>query len=127
MFSGTRDIKLSFPLGQGQPLTLEGFSDSDHAGCPDSRQSTSGYVFKLVSTTIKQRSVATSTLEAEYMALALATKQYLWLLRGLEELGYSTDDLRYSLSTDNTGVDDLVHNPRIRANISKSPITSHVN
>ena len=117
-------MKLLFPYGQQssneQPLslTLEGFMDSDYAGCPITLHSTSGYVFKLAGATIcwksrKQWSVATSILEAEYMALALATKQYLWLLRGLEELGYPSNLLNHSLSTNNTGADDLVHNPRI--------------
>src|SRR5258706_14207569 len=94
---GTRDIKLSFPYSQQQSasdahasdaLILEGFTDSDFAGCPDTRRSISGYIFKLANCAIswrsrKQKSVATSTPEAEYMALAFAIKHYLWLLRGL--------------------------------------------
>jgi len=77
---GTRSLKLTYPLGK--PLILQGFTDSDYAGCPDTRRSTSGYVFKLADCTIawrsrKQRSVATSSTEAEYMALSLAVKQYL--------------------------------------------------
>src|SRR5258706_5952449 len=75
---GTRDIKLSFPYSQQQhnasdALILERFTDSDFAGCPDTRRSTSGYIFKLANCAIswrsrKQKSVATSTPEAEYMA-----------------------------------------------------------
>jgi hypothetical protein len=120
---GTRDIRLSFPYSQQQQqqhnasnaLILEGFTDSDFAGCPDTRRSTSGYIFKLANCAIswrsrKQKSVATSTPEAEYMALAFAVKHYLWLLRGLQEFGY---DITHSISTDNTGADDLAHNPRI--------------
>ena len=45
------------------------------------------------------------------MALAFAVKHYLWLLHGLQEFGYC--DITYSLSTDNTGADDLAHNPWI--------------
>ena len=121
---GTRDIKLSFPYSQQQQhqpntsnaLIFEGFTDSDFAGCPDTCRSTSGYIFKLANCAIsqrsrKQKSVATSTPEAEYMALAFAVKYYLWLLRGLQEFGYC--DITHSLSTDNTGADDLVHNPWI--------------
>ena len=44
------------------------------------------------------------------MALAFAVKHYLWLLHRLQEFGY---DITHSLSTDNTGTDDLAHNPRI--------------
>ena len=126
---GTRDIRLSFPYSQQQQqpnasnasndsnaLILEGFTDSDFAGYPDTRRSTSGYIFKLINCAInwrsrKQKSVATSTLEAKYIALAFAVKHYLWLLHGLQEFGYY--DITYSLSTDNTGTDDLAQNPRI--------------
>ena len=114
---GTHDIKLSFPYSQQQnALILEGFTDSDFAGCPDTRCSTSGYIFKLANYAIswrsrKQKSVATSTPEAKYMALAFAVKHYLWLLCGLQEFGYS--EITHSLSTDNTGADDLAHTPRI--------------
>ena len=128
---GTCDIKLSFPYLQHQhqhnaalqqqyntsnALILEGFTDSDFAGYPDIRRSTCSYIFKLANCTISQRSrkqkfVATSTPEAEYMALAFTIKHYLWLLHGLQEFGYC--DITYSLYTDNTGADDLAHNPRI--------------
>src|SRR5258705_1907412 len=121
---GTRDIKLSFPYSQQQQnasdthasdaLILEGFTDSDFAGCPDTRCSTSGYIFKLANCAIswrsrKQKSVATSTPEAEYMALAFAVKHYLWLLRELQEFGYCA--ITHSLSTDSTSTDDLAYNP----------------
>ena len=45
------------------------------------------------------------------MALAFAVKHYLQLLCRLQEFGYC--NLIHSLSTDNTGADDLAHNPRI--------------
>ena len=47
------------------------------------------------------------------MALSLATKYYLWLLRGIEELGFVNLVLNHFLSTNNTSTDDLVHNLRI--------------
>ena len=55
--------------------------------------------------------MATSSTEAEYMALALAAKHYLWFTRGIAEFGYT--NLRHAISCDNKGADDLVHNPRI--------------
>ena len=89
---GTRDIRLSFLYSQQQQqynasnasnaFILEGFIDSNFAGCPDTRRSISGYIFKLANCAIswrsrKQKSVATSTPEAEYMALAFTIKHYL--------------------------------------------------
>jgi hypothetical protein len=88
---GTKDLKLSFPRSDASEITLEGYSDSDYGYCLDTRQSISGNLFRLNNLTIcrrskKQKSVATSTCEAEYMALALATKQWIWLTNALEEL-----------------------------------------
>jgi hypothetical protein len=111
---GTKKDKLFFPYGKS--LVLEGFTDSNFAACRDTRRSTSGYIFKLGGATIswrsrKQRSVATSTLEAEYMACTQAAKQHIWLKRALTELGYH--NIPSALSCDNMGSIDLSENPRI--------------
>jgi hypothetical protein len=55
--------------------TLVGYSDADWAGDPDSRRSTTGYLFTIGGVPVawkskKQATVALSTAEAEYMALA---------------------------------------------------------
>jgi hypothetical protein len=76
---GTKDLKLSFPCSDASDITLEVYSDSEYGNCLDTRQSMSGNLFLLNNSTIwwrskKQISVATSTCEAEYMALALAMK-----------------------------------------------------
>ena len=114
---GTRDQKLVFPYTHGStPLSLEGYCDSDLAGSHDSRRSTSGYIFRLAGSTIcwrsrKQRSVATSTPEGEYMAAAMASKQLVWLQRAMLELHLK--DVPSALHCDNTGAIDMAHNPRI--------------
>ena len=111
---GTRTLPLIYPFGA--PLVLEGFTDSDHAACRDTRKSVSGYIFQLANCTIswrsrKQRSVATSSTEAEYMALAFSAKHQIWFQTALKELGYT--DIPSALSTDNQGASDLTQNPRI--------------
>ena len=69
-----------------------GFSDADWGGDLDDRKSTSGYVFKVGGTAIswrskKQASVALSTAEAEYIALASAAQESsLWLQQLLADL-----------------------------------------
>jgi ribonuclease HI len=63
---------------------LVGYVDSDYAGDLDRRRSLSGYVFTVGDCAVSwkaclQATVAMSTTEAEYMAVAEATKEALWL------------------------------------------------
>lgn len=89
--AGTANKALTFGGGS---LELVGYTDADFAP-PPTRQSTSGYLFILNGGAVgwaskRQKSVATSTTEAEYMALALGTKEAIWLRRLLGELGVVT-------------------------------------
>ncbi|CAL9098155.1 unnamed protein product [Musa textilis] len=61
-----------------------GYSNSDFAGCVDSRKSTSGYIFMMAGGAISWRSVkqtltATSTMEAEFVSCFEATSHGVWL------------------------------------------------
>ncbi|RVW42809.1 Retrovirus-related Pol polyprotein from transposon TNT 1-94 [Vitis vinifera] len=61
-------------------LELIGYSDSDFAGCQDSRRSTSGYIYLLAGGAISWRSakqtlVTSSTMEAEFVACYEASNQ----------------------------------------------------
>ena len=60
------------------------YSDSDHAGCLDTRRSTGGYVLKMGTGAVswmskKQSGVAASSTEAEYIAAAATGKEILWM------------------------------------------------
>ena len=62
---------------QMDEVKLHGFTDVDWAGSPTDRKSTSGGIFSIGSMTVswysrKQRIVALSSAEAEYMATILA-------------------------------------------------------
>uniref|UniRef100_A0A2N9GG47 CCHC-type domain-containing protein n=1 Tax=Fagus sylvatica TaxID=28930 RepID=A0A2N9GG47_FAGSY len=77
-----------------QPGTnsVVGYVDADYAGEVDDRRSTTGYVFTLSGGPICWKStlqsiVAMSTIEAEYMAVAKAAKEALWLKGLVKELG----------------------------------------
>jgi hypothetical protein len=89
----TKGLRLSFGgIGGDMPPYLRGYSDSDYAGDHTDRQSVSGHIFMLnrgpVSwASAKQRCVATSTTEAEYIALCEASKQGQWLRTLLQEIG----------------------------------------
>uniref|UniRef100_A0A2N9GMY7 Integrase catalytic domain-containing protein n=1 Tax=Fagus sylvatica TaxID=28930 RepID=A0A2N9GMY7_FAGSY len=77
-----------------QPGTnsVVGYVDADYASEVDDRRSTTGYVFTLSGGPICWKStlqsiVAMSTTEAEYMAVAEAAKEALWLKGLVKELG----------------------------------------
>ena len=79
---GTKDYRLTYK--QSDYLEVVGYSDSDFAGCVDSSKSTSGYIFLLAGgavswRSIKQTIVASSTMEAEFIACYETTSQALWL------------------------------------------------
>jgi hypothetical protein len=89
--AGTIDHGIVYPWRKGKELQLTGFSDSDMAGDIDGRKSTTGVLFVLNGCPItwqsqKQRVVALSTCEAEYIAAATACCQGLWLRWLVEEL-----------------------------------------
>ena len=82
-------IVLSKTGGTGLQLTV--FSDADMAGDIDGRRSTSGLLVFLESVPIswlslKQKVVALSTCEAEYVVTATVACQAMWLRRLLGEL-----------------------------------------
>ncbi|KAJ8766604.1 hypothetical protein K2173_001124 [Erythroxylum novogranatense] len=69
---------------------LIGFTDSDWAGSIDDRKSTSGFMFNIGSGAIswsskKQKVVALSTSEAEYIATTSSACQVVWLRRLLAD------------------------------------------
>lgn len=79
---GTRNLQLV--LGGTNPIQLTGFTDSDWANCLDTRRSVGGYAFTLGSgiiswTAKKQKTVASSSCEAEYTAAFECCKEAIWL------------------------------------------------
>jgi hypothetical protein len=78
--AGTVDLALIFE-GKGDPVC---FVDADFAGDVGTRRSTTGYAFLLFGTSVSwqsrlQRTVASSTTEAEYMAASAGVREALWM------------------------------------------------
>ncbi|GJS13580.1 ribonuclease H-like domain-containing protein [Tanacetum coccineum] len=89
---GTINMGLWYPKDSGFELTA--FSDADHAGCLDTRKSTSGGIQflggKLVSwMSKKQDCTAMSSTEAEYVALSASCAQVMWMRTQLKDYGFN--------------------------------------
>lgn len=102
-------------LKKDQPVHLVAFTDSDFAGDHSDSKSTSGYVILLNGCcvswrTTKQKCIATSTVEAEYMAASLAAKELMWLQELLKEVLNTCDVQVPILYIDNAGAEMLAKN-----------------
>ncbi|GKF18403.1 retrovirus-related pol polyprotein from transposon TNT 1-94, partial [Tanacetum coccineum] len=87
---GTHNMGLWYP--KDSCIALTSFTDVDHAGCQDTRKSTSRSMQilgdRLVScSSKKQKSTAISCTEAEYIALSGCCAQILWIRSQLTDYG----------------------------------------
>jgi hypothetical protein len=114
-----RYIKGTLTLGckydRGGKMQLTGYCDSDHAGDVDDRKSTTGILFYLGTSPIswasqKQKVVAISSCEAEYMAATYGACQGIWLSRLLSEMT-SSEKAKVELKVDNQSAISLSKNP----------------
>ena len=100
---GTRNLAITY--GNTSEFSIRGYSDADWGQNRADRRSISGYAFLSAGGIIswsskKQSTVALSTMEAEYVALAHATKEALWFRSIFAELGLGSDGPTI-VSTDN--------------------------
>ena len=109
------------------------YSDADWAGDKSDRKSVSGSVgmfYGVISwSSKKQRSVATSSCESEYMALSTCAKQGQWIAQILRDLklpkyiGENTDTVR--MLGDNQGALALMKNPHLHEHSKHIDICYH--
>jgi hypothetical protein len=122
----TRDLAIRFsPKGNSEPI---GYADADYAADPTTRKSTMGYAFKLANAPISwstklQRSVSTSTTEAEYISLGYASKEAVWIKRFLEQIRYPTGSIK--LYGDNQSAIALVKNPEFHSRTKHLDVALH--
>ena len=90
--NGTPDFGLLYLANDN----IDGFSDADWAGDHDDQKPTSGFVFMsgaaISWNSKKQTCVALSTAEAEYIALAKAAQESIWLQRLLIDMNKNSVD-----------------------------------
>lgn len=110
---GTKKLCLSYRKGQ---RVLLGYTDADWGGDHTDRRSFTGYLFTLGQSAVswearKQRTVALSSTEAEYMALCESAREALFLRGIYNEL--QPQDKRPSLTiyNDSQSAQSLCHNP----------------
>lgn len=101
--NGTKDYGIVY---QGSTEKIEAYADADYGGDRKERKSRSGMVVKAGYGTVcwgskKQKIVAMSTVEAEYVATASTSQEITWVEQLLKELGKRVETPR--LWMDNQG------------------------
>ncbi|XP_026378433.1 uncharacterized protein LOC113272854 [Papaver somniferum] len=127
-FKGTLGVGIT--LKKSSLTTLRAYTDSDWAGCPDTRRSTSGYALFLGSNLIswsskKQPIVSKSSAEAEYKCLSVASAELKWLVDLLYDLHISVTSPPLLLC-DNTSALALASNPVFHARKKHIEIQYHI-
>jgi len=108
----TSDLGITYSGGSDQ---LDGFSADFATSDPDRRRVTSGYIFRLWGGAIswqskKQPSVSLATGDAEYVALAQAARELMWLRSKTSELGFASNTA-ITLYGDNQASIAIARNP----------------
>lgn len=108
---GTTDFGIIFDSDTKRDIVC--YSDSDYANDPDTRRSTSGNVFMLGTSAIswasqRQKCVALSSTEAEYIAAALAMKEMVWIDRLMDDIWSKHEEP--SMLVDNQSAIRLIKN-----------------
>lgn len=128
---GTVEQQLCFRRNDTERLGLSVYSDADWASDTKDRRSTSGYCVNLSEgssliswKTRKQPTVALSTCEAEYMSLASAMQECIYLeqlLKGMDSYKYA----QTKVYEDNQGAIALARNPICRQRCKHIDIKYH--
>ncbi|GJS38329.1 retrovirus-related pol polyprotein from transposon TNT 1-94 [Tanacetum coccineum] len=93
LYLTARTVNRGLWYSKDSSIALTAFADADHAGCQDTRRSTSGSMQflgdRLISWSSKrQKSAAISSTEAEYIALSGCCAQILWMRSQLTNYGF---------------------------------------
>ena len=124
--NGTPNLGIFFQHG---PLSLSAFSDSDWAGDPFDRRSTTGFLVYLGFNPItwcakKQDTVSRSSTESEYCALATTAAELCWIRQVLKDIGiYLSFALK--LWCDNVSALAIASNPVFHARTKHVEVDFH--
>jgi hypothetical protein len=129
---GTKDLRLTFRPTASDPMSselCESFSDADHAGCLDTRHSTSGFLVRMGTGAVcwsakKQAVVADSSTEAEYVSVSAAGREILWLRSLLGEIRMKVEGPT-RLMVDNQSALKVLRNPEHHGRMKHIEIKWH--
>ena len=88
---GTIEFGIAFWKREPSQFKLQGYSDSNWAGCIETRKSTGGYVFFIGTSIVSWksqiiRSICLSSFESEIYQLSLTSQEAVWELKLLEDM-----------------------------------------
>ena len=127
-------IKLRLRFGPGGDSRLVVYSDADYATDKIDRKSISGAVGTLWGAAIfwlsrKQKSVSTSTTEAEYIAMSTTAKQGQWIAQVLRDMGYpqyvAENGMTVETRGDNQGALALIKHPHLHEHSKHIDVAHH--
>jgi hypothetical protein len=109
---------------------LIGYADASYAGDLLDRKSVMGYCFLLNGGVItwssrRQRTVSTSTTEAEYIAAGHAAREAVWIRRYINEIGLDLPMRKIDLKADSTGGIALSKNPEGQSKTKHIDVQHH--
>lgn len=112
---GTKDVSITYEASEKDKNKLYVYSDANFANKANSI-SVTGYATILNGAAImwcsqRQKVVALLTTEAEYMAMASASREIMWLRNLLKELGYTQREAT-TLYSDNQSAIAIAYNPQ---------------
>jgi hypothetical protein len=122
-------INFGIMLQQSSTTNLLAYTDADWGGNADDRTSTSAYIIFLGGNPIswlskKQKTVARSSTEAEYRAVATSTAEVMWLNNLLGELGIATH-APPKILCDNIAATYLCSNPVLHSRMKHISLDYH--
>ena len=102
-------------FNKADDLSLKAYVDSDWAKCPSTRKSVTGFLIFFGNSLIswkskKQKTLATSSAEAEYRAMASVTCEVIWILKILKDLNVK-NPLPVKIFCDNRAAIKIAANP----------------
>ena len=110
-------------------LKVEGFTDTDWAGSPSDRRSTTGYCTFLGGNLVtwkskKQTVVARSSAEIEYRAMAHTSSELTWIQHFLQEIGFLVST-PIPLYCDNQAAVHIASNPAFHERTKHIEVDCH--